>query len=48
MDIVELLKNRYYANYGMVTFLLDVQVVRPEKFQPLSLIGIMLSKCIHH
>lgn len=30
--IVEHLKNRYYANYGMVTFLLDVQVLRPEKF----------------
>ncbi len=31
-DIVEHLKNRYYANYGMVTFLLDVQVHRPDKF----------------
>jgi len=31
-QIVEHLQNRYYANYGMVTFLLDVQVLRPEKF----------------
>ena len=26
------LKNRYYAQYSMVIFIADVQVLRPEKF----------------
>ena len=30
--IVEHLKNRCYASYGKLSFLLDVQVLRPEKF----------------
>jgi hypothetical protein len=40
--IVEHLKNRFDANFGMVTFPLDVQVLRPGKFQPLTQIGITL------
>jgi hypothetical protein len=32
MLILEHLQARYYANFGMVTFLSDVAVMRPEKF----------------
>ncbi len=32
LTILEHLEKRYYANYGMVAFLVDAKVVRPEKF----------------
>ena len=32
MNILNHLQETYYANFGMVTFLADVLVMRPEKF----------------
>ena len=32
LKILDHLQETYYANYGMVTFLSDVLVLRPEKF----------------
>ena len=32
LEIVESLQEKFYQNVGMVSFLSDVQVLRPEKF----------------
>lgn len=31
--IVDCLEERYYANYAMIIFLTDVEILRPEKFK---------------
>lgn len=32
-DLVDMLQARYYADYGMVAFVVDAAVLRPAKFQ---------------
>ena len=31
-NLLKHLQKTYYANYGIVTFMIDVSVIRPEKF----------------
>lgn len=33
VSIVDCLEERYYANYAMIIFLTDVDILRPEKFK---------------